>query len=103
MCGVLVILVCVLVFTVFFFVLIGLRIFIFICFVCTSARILPPTDNSIAISSSSSSSNNNNNNNNNNSNTGPSHTNKKLQQVYFEAAKQRLAVQNMWKSHYHNV
>ena len=31
--------------------------------------------------------NNNNNNNNNNINTGPSRTNKKLQEIYFEAAK----------------
>jgi hypothetical protein len=53
--------------------------------------------------------NNNNNNNNNkrgpvrrnrglsNSNTGAGHTNKKLQEVYFEAAKHRRAVQKMWK------
>ena len=56
--------------------------------------------------------NNNNNNNNNmadkcrpvcrnrglsNSNTGPSHTKKKLQEIYFEAAKHWCAVQKKWK------
>jgi len=61
-------------------------------------------------SSSSSSSNNNNNNNcgdydddddddddNNNNNNGPSHTNKKLPEIYFEAAKHQQAVKKMWK------
>jgi len=33
--------------------------------------------------------NNNNNNSNNNSNTGPSRTNKKLQEIYIEAARHR--------------
>ena len=32
-----------------------------------------------------------------NSNTGPSHTNKKLQEIYFEAARHRKAMQKMWK------
>jgi len=32
-----------------------------------------------------------------NSNTGPSHTKKKLQEIYFEAARHRLAMQKMWK------
>jgi len=32
-----------------------------------------------------------------NNNIGPSHTNKKLQEIYFGAAKHRLAVQKMWK------
>jgi hypothetical protein len=32
-----------------------------------------------------------------NSSTGPSYTNKKLQEIYFEAAKHRWAVQKMWK------
>ena len=32
-----------------------------------------------------------------NSNTGPSHTNKKLQEIYFEAARHRWAIQKMWK------
>ena len=32
-----------------------------------------------------------------NSNTGPSHTNKKLQEIYFEAARHRRAMQKMWK------
>ena len=32
-----------------------------------------------------------------NSNTGSSHTNKKLQGIYFEAARHRRAVQKMWK------
>jgi hypothetical protein len=32
-----------------------------------------------------------------NSNTGLSYTKKKLQEIYFEAAKHRLAVQKMWK------
>ena len=52
---------------------------------------------------------NNSNNNNNkrgfvgrnralfNSNTGPSHTNKKLQEIYFESARHRRATQKMWK------
>jgi len=31
------------------------------------------------------------------SNTGPSHTNKKLQEIYFEAARHRKAMQKMWK------
>ena len=50
-----VVIICILVFTVFFG-LFRLCIFILICFVCTSVRILPPSDNSIAV-------NNNNNNN----------------------------------------
>ena len=33
----------------------------------------------------------------NNNNTGPSRTNKKLQELYFEAARQRWAMQKMWK------
>jgi hypothetical protein len=32
-----------------------------------------------------------------NSNTGPSHTKKKLQEIYFEAARYRIAMQKMWK------
>jgi len=32
-----------------------------------------------------------------NSNTGPSHTNKKLQEIYFEAARHQRAMQKMWK------
>ena len=32
-----------------------------------------------------------------NSNTGPSHTNKKLQEIYFEAARHWWVVQKMWK------
>jgi hypothetical protein len=32
-----------------------------------------------------------------NNNTGPSHTNKKQQEIYFEAAKHQQAVQKMWK------
>jgi hypothetical protein len=50
---------------VLFYVLFRLCIFILICFVCTSVRTLPPSDNSIAVN------NNNNNNNNNNMTTEP--------------------------------
>jgi len=32
-----------------------------------------------------------------NSNTGPSHTKKKLQEIYFEAASHRRAMQKIWK------
>jgi len=37
------------------------------------------------------------NNNNNNSNTGQSRTNKKLQEIYFEVARHRWAMQKLWK------
>ena len=37
-----------------------------------------------------------------NSNTGPSRTNKELQEIYFEAARHRWAMQNMWKRIGHN-
>jgi len=33
-----------------------------------------------------------------NSNTRPSHTKKKLQEIYFEAARHRRAMQKMWKT-----
>ena len=56
-----------------FFVLFRLCIFILICFVCTSARLLPPSDNSIEVScddddDDDDDDNDNNNNNNNNNN-----------------------------------